>query len=106
MRLHVHQTLSALPIIPFAAAGMIAGAYLADQLGLWRGDGATTVALRRVAALALMLSVGWVCSLPAQYAYDRLVPAHCPNCGNKAAYRRWPSIRRYRCPDCRTGSTA
>lgn len=106
MRLHVHQTLSALPIIPFGAAGMISGAYLAHRIGLWEGDGTAAFTFGRVAALALMLAIGWVFSLPAQYAYDRLIPAHCPKCGNKSAFRRWPSIRRYRCRNCGTDSTA
>ena len=106
MRLHVHQILSGLPVIPFGTSGMVAGAYLAHRLGLWGGGGAPAAALGWVAGLALMFGVGWVLLLPAQYAYDRLVPAQCPGCGQGAAYRRWPSLGRYRCRACGAESTA
>ena len=91
--MHVHQAVSALPIIPFAGAGMVATAYGAHLLGL-------TAAVGWVVTLPLMLLVGWFCSLPVQFAYDRLIPARCPVCDSKAAYRRWPYIGRYRCRAC------
>ena len=100
MQLHVHQTLSAIPIIPFGSAGIIAGAYLAHQFGLWKGNGTSADVLMWAAALGLMLGIGWVASLPVQWAYDRLIPAQCPTCGSNSAYRRWPSISRYRCRSC------
>jgi hypothetical protein len=103
---YLHQTVSALPIIPFGAAGMVAGAYAAHRLGLWGGEGTVAFVLGAVAALCLMLGIGWLCSLPAQLAYDRLIAARCPQCGKNAAYRRWPSISRYRCRACGADSSA
>lgn len=104
MQLHVHQTLSAIPIIPFASAGIIAGAYLAHRLGLWKGNGGPADVLAWVVALGLMIGIGWVASLPIQWVYDRFVPARCPGCGSNTAYRQWPSIRWYRCRACQADS--
>lgn len=104
--MHIHQTLSAIPIIPFASAGMVVGAFLAHLLGLWQGRGLTAEIAGRVAAIALMLAIGWLFSLPVQFVYDRLVPARCTACGRNRAYRKWPSIGKYRCRECGADSTA
>lgn len=106
MQKHIHQTLSSIPIIPFASTGLVVGAYLAHLLGLWQERGLMGEIAGRVAALALMLAIGWIFSLPIQFVYDRLVPAHCSVCGRNKAYRRWPSIRKYRCRACGADSTA
>lgn len=80
---------------------MVVGAFLAHLLGLWQGHEWLTVEIaKRVVAIALMLAIGWLFSLPIQFVYDRLVPAQCSACGKNKAYRRWPSIGKYRCQAC------
>lgn len=93
-----HQILSTPVFLAFFVPGFVLGLYLLKWAGFPAGNGPLDPV--RLGGLAAAVVLGWVFTLPAQYLFDRSVPARCPGCGQNTAYRVWPTFFRFRCRAC------
>jgi hypothetical protein len=94
----VHQVVGVPITLVFFVPGLVAALYGLGRAGFPKGGPAPDP--WQLGGLAIGLVAGWVASLPAQFLYDRLVPARCPDCTQRAAYRAWPSLLTYQCRAC------